>query len=180
MLRRIMRAPMAFFDTTPLGRIVNRFSKDVDYVDTVIPTNFRMWLNCFFQVVATVAIVCWTTPIFASVRSMQKIHFQSGFVIPVTIRKTFPERTLWFPVLQVVVPLGLLYYFLQRFYIPTSRQLKRLESVSRSPIYSHFQESITGSSVIVAQRQMERFMMENERLLDYNNRSYFPSLCAQL
>ncbi|GAV06011.1 hypothetical protein RvY_16054-1 [Ramazzottius varieornatus] len=145
MLRRIMRAPMVFFDTTPLGRIVNRFSKDVDYVDTVIPTNFRTWLNCLFQVIATVVIVCMTTPIFAS----------------------------------VVVPLGLLYYFIQRFYIPTSRQLKRLESVSCSPIYSHFQESITGSSVIVAQRQMERFILENERLLDYSNRSYFPSLYAQ-
>ncbi|GAV06012.1 hypothetical protein RvY_16054-2 [Ramazzottius varieornatus] len=145
LLRRIMRAPMAFFDTTPLGRIVNRFSKDIDTVDTVIPMAFRFWLNCFFQVAATAVIICITTPIFAS----------------------------------VVVPLGLLYYFVQRFYIPTSRQLKRLESVSCSPIYSHFQESITGSSVIVAQRQMERFILENERLLDYNNRSLFPNLFAQ-
>ncbi|OWA50132.1 Multidrug resistance-associated protein 1 [Hypsibius exemplaris] len=145
MLKRIMRAPMAFFDTTPLGRIVNRFSKDVDYVDTVIPTNFRLWLNCFFQVVSTVIVICIGVPIFAS----------------------------------VVVPLGMIYYVIQRFFIPTSRQLKRLESVSRSPIYSHFQESLTGSSVIVAQRQVDRFVLENERLMDVNNRSYLPSITAQ-
>jgi ATP-binding cassette, subfamily C (CFTR/MRP), member 1 len=57
--------------------------------------------------------------------------------------------------------------------------LKRLESVSRSPIYSHFQESLTGSSVIVAQRQVDRFILENERLMDLNNQSYLPNITAQ-
>lgn len=56
----------------------------------------------------------------------------------VVISYSAPEFAL------VIPPIGAIYYFIQRFYVATSRQLKRLESVSRSPIYSHFGESVTG------------------------------------
>ena len=62
---------------------------------------------------------------------------------------------------------------LQRFYIATSRQLERLVSVSRSPIYSHFQESIDGASSIRAYKQQQRFMQECERRMDNNNIAYY-------
>lgn len=60
----------------------------------------------------------------------------------------------------------------------TSRQLKRLESVTRSPIYSHFTETLYGVSTIRAYGAVRRFIAESNRRVDNNQRCYFPSLIA--
>lgn len=78
----------------------------------------------------------------------------------------------------VIIPIGLLYYFIQRFYVATSRQLKRLESVSRSPIYSHFGETVTGATAIRAFGEQDRFIRESEEKVDINQVCYYPSIIA--
>lgn len=80
--------------------------------------------------------------------------------------------------IALIIPLALMYYWIQRYYLRTSRELKRLDSVSRSPIYAHFQESLGGVSTIRAYRQQQRFELENEWRLDSNLRAYFPSISA--
>ena len=50
LLANIMRLPMHFFDTNPLGRVLNRFSKDIDTMDNTLPWNIRSWLMCIGQV----------------------------------------------------------------------------------------------------------------------------------
>ena len=75
----------------------------------------------------------------------------------------------------VILPMGLLFYFIQRVYISTARQLKRLESVSRSPIYSHFGETLNGASTIRAFGLQRRFILESEAKVDANQKCYFPS-----
>ncbi|KAF5296657.1 hypothetical protein FQR65_LT10197 [Abscondita terminalis] len=145
LLSNVLRAPAnTFFDITPVGRILNRFSKDVETLDVVLPQTFRSFVHCFFSVLATLFVISYTTPIFVA----------------------------------VVVPIGVVYYLVQRFYVATSRQLKRLESVSRSPIYSHFGETVTGASAIRAYGQTERFILESEAKVDFNQVCYFPSVIA--
>lgn len=122
LLHNTMRLPMSFFDTTPLGRILNRFSKDVDVIDNVLPMSMRFWIMMFFNAVGVIVTISYSTPIF----------------------------------LAAVVPLGIIYYIVQKFYVATSRQLKRIESVTRSPIYTHFSETITGQSTIRAYGEEQR------------------------
>ncbi|KAH8028033.1 hypothetical protein HPB51_012619 [Rhipicephalus microplus] len=80
--------------------------------------------------------------------------------------------------LAAVIPLLIIYYFVQKFYIATSRQLKRLESISRSPIYVHFSETVSGSSSIRAYGAGERFVARSNELTDINHSSFFPSIAA--
>lgn len=67
---------------------------------------------------------------------------------------------------------------LQRFYVASSRQLKRLESVSRSPVYSHFSETLLGVSVIRAFEDQERFIRQSDLKVDENQKAYYPSIVA--
>uniref|UniRef100_A0A8C3P3N9 Uncharacterized protein n=1 Tax=Chrysemys picta bellii TaxID=8478 RepID=A0A8C3P3N9_CHRPI len=138
LLSNILRVPMSFFDTTPTGRIVNRFAKDIFTVDETIPMSFRSWLTCFLGIISTLLMICLATPYFALI------------IIPL-------EPLLWS----------------QRFYVSTSRQLRRLDSVTRSPIYSHFGETVSGLSVIRAYGHQERFLQHNDRIMDMNQKSVY-------
>ncbi|XP_063974569.1 multidrug resistance-associated protein 1 isoform X1 [Diachasmimorpha longicaudata] len=144
MLSGVMRASLTFFDTTPTGRIISRFAKDVDVLDTSLPQQISDSIYCFFEVIATLVVISISTPAFIS----------------------------------IIIPIGVIYYFIQRFYVATSRQLKRLESVSRSPIYSHFGESVTGAPTIRAYGVQDRFIRESENRVDFNQVCYYPSIIA--
>jgi ATP-binding cassette subfamily C (CFTR/MRP) protein 1 len=78
----------------------------------------------------------------------------------------------------LILPIGAVYFFIQRYYLRTSRELKRLDSVSKSPIYAHFQESLSGIGTIRAFRQQGRFAQENEWRVDSNLMCYYPSINA--
>ncbi|XP_047488964.1 multidrug resistance-associated protein 1-like isoform X5 [Penaeus chinensis] len=144
LLDNVMHSPMMFFDMTPIGRIVNRFSKDLDTIDVLLPSNLRAWVSCLIAVIATFVAIIYATPVFV----------------------------------LVMLPTMIIYYFVQGLYVSTSRQLKRIESVSRSPIYSHFQETIQGASTIRAFGRSHQFMMESEKKVDSNQISSFPSVMA--
>lgn len=61
----------------------------------------------------------------------------------------------------------------QKFYIPTASQLKRMESVTRSPVFNHFSETVTGASVIRAYKVQERFRDESANRVDRNMEPYY-------
>lgn len=67
---------------------------------------------------------------------------------------------------------------LKSFYVATSCQLRRLESVSRSPIYTHLNETVQGASVIRAFSEQSRFIMGANHKVDLNQTAYFPRFVA--
>uniref|UniRef100_A0A8C0LLI0 Multidrug resistance-associated protein 1 n=1 Tax=Canis lupus dingo TaxID=286419 RepID=A0A8C0LLI0_CANLU len=144
LLQNVLRSPMSFFERTPSGNLVNRFSKELDTVDSMIPQVIKMFMGSLFNVIGACIIILLATPI-------------ASIIIP---------------------PLGLIYFFVQRFYVASSRQLKRLESVSRSPVYSHFNETLLGVSVIRAFEEQERFIRQSDLKVDENQKAYYPSIVA--
>ncbi|XP_005885516.1 PREDICTED: canalicular multispecific organic anion transporter 1 [Myotis brandtii] len=139
LLNNILRAPMSFFDTTPIGRIVNRFAGDISTVDDTLPVSLRSWILCFLGIVSTLFMICLATP---------------AFII-------------------IVIPLGIIYVSVQIFYVATSRQLRRLDSVTRSPLYSFFSETVSGLPVIRAFQHQHRFLKHSEELIDTNQKCVY-------
>ncbi|KAL4264103.1 ATP-binding cassette transporter C [Pleurotus pulmonarius] len=92
------------------------------------------------------------------------------FSIVVVIGGSFP------PFLIAVIPLGWFYTRVMAYYLATSRELKRLDAVSRSPIFAWFSESLAGADTIRAYRQQSIFIANNERRIDRNQLCYLPSI----
>ncbi len=67
LLTNVMHSPMTFFDTTPVGRILNRFSKDTYTIDETIPFACSTFLRMIMLVVSTFIVITWSTPVFGSV-----------------------------------------------------------------------------------------------------------------
>jgi ABC-type multidrug transport system fused ATPase/permease subunit len=72
----------------------------------------------------------------------------------------------WFTV--AVFPIIVMFYLVQKFYVTTARQVKRMESITRSPLYSHFGETLSGTPTIRAYKRLPDFIAENEKHVDFN------------
>uniref|UniRef100_A0A452TJ75 Multidrug resistance-associated protein 1 n=1 Tax=Ursus maritimus TaxID=29073 RepID=A0A452TJ75_URSMA len=142
LLQNVLRSPMSFFERTPSGNLVNRFSKELDTVDSMIPQVIKMFMGSLFSVIGACIIILLATPIAA-------------IIIP---------------------PLGLIYFFVQvRGGVSVCRREK---TVSRSPVYSHFNETLLGVSIIRAFEEQERFIRQSDLKVDENQKAYYPSIVA--
>ncbi|KAA6388286.1 MAG: putative Metal resistance protein YCF1 [Streblomastix strix] len=113
LLSHVMNAPSSFFDTTPLGRILNRFTGDISITDQTLFMLFTMVLNLWLGLIGQIIIIC--------------------------------IDTVWF--LFIGIPTLVVFYIVQSIYGRASRNLQRLEAISRSPVLSHFSETVTGAGL---------------------------------
>lgn len=145
LMASILNAPTSFFDTTPSGRIVARFSKDMGEIDVNLTQTMNMTLNSVLSVVTSLVVIIAVTPLFAS----------------------------------LVLPLLYIYFKIMNFYRNSAREIKRLDSTTRSPVYAHFGATLGGLSTIRAYNVQQRFVGINEQFNDRNNRANYALRLAE-
>lgn len=138
LMQSVTRAKFKFFDVTPLGQLMNRFSKDLEAVDREVAPIAIYVMSCALAIAVTVAIITAITP---------------GFLFAAVI-------------------IGSLYFVVGKFYLRSSRDLKRIESVQRSPLFQQFGETLSGITTIRAYGDERRFIRDNMTRINTHNRPF--------
>ncbi len=114
MLKSVLAAPVRFFDSTPVGRILQRFSRDVESVDVYLQWSFVSVVHSLLQILVSLFLILTLMPLM----------------------------------ILVIIPVMFIYYQVQNNYRIPAREVKRLDSIARSPRYAHFKETLQGLNVI--------------------------------
>ncbi|XP_005998910.1 LOW QUALITY PROTEIN: ATP-binding cassette sub-family C member 9 [Latimeria chalumnae] len=138
LLNKIILAPIRFFDTTPLGLILNRFSADTNIIDQHIPPTLESLTRSTLLCLSAIGIISCTTPVF----------------------------------LVALLPLGVAFYFIQKYFRATSKDLQELDDSTQLPLLCHFSETAEGLTTIRAFRHEARFKQRMLELTDTNNIAY--------
>ncbi|KAI3321698.1 P-loop containing nucleoside triphosphate hydrolase protein [Xylariaceae sp. AK1471] len=138
LMTAVSRAKFKFFDVTPLGQLMNRFSKDLEAVDQEVAGVAIGVMACAMGIIITVILIAAITP---------------GFLI-------------------AAVFITALFVFVAMFYLRASRDLKRLESVNRSPLFQQFGETLSGVTTIRAYGDERRFIRDNLARINKQSRPF--------
>ena len=119
-----LQAPFLFFDSNSLGRILNRFSKDIGQLDEQLPRTFQLAVDSTLNVLAPLIVTAPINP--------------------------------W--LIFILMPLIVVAIHLSTYYLKTSREIKRLASISRSPVFSHISETLDGLETIRTRERQSDFV----------------------
>ncbi|KAL4164371.1 hypothetical protein KRP22_004237 [Phytophthora ramorum] len=145
LFRRVLRAPVTrYFDVTPMGQILNRFSNDLDQMDSILPQEYQLLLQN-----ASLALGALIVSAFAS---------------------------YWIGV--AYIPIFLIFLYIGQYFKKSSREIKRLEGVTRTPVYNLFSETLSGLDTIRAFRMEDNFIKQNRRVVDTNANLYLTYWAA--
>ncbi|KAJ2557112.1 hypothetical protein EV175_001548, partial [Coemansia sp. RSA 1933] len=137
LIQAITRATPRFFDSTPFGRIISRFSRDMQVIDKNTLETIVLWFEDIIAVLGVFAVITAATPVF----------------------------------IVVAISVSLVYARIAYYYLAASRELKRLESNSMSPLLSLFGELILGVSTIRAFGAKKYYIKEAVNRIGMHNRS---------
>lgn len=135
----VLQAPVHFFDVNPVGRVLNRFSMDLNLMDDALPITLLDFLQSSINIIGMLILI--------------------GAINP------------W--IFIIIGPLGWVFVKVRRYYLQTSREIKRLEATSRSPIYSLFNASLAGLVTIRTYNAEKRFLKMFQEFQTVHAQAYF-------
>uniref|UniRef100_A0A2N9FH65 ABC-type xenobiotic transporter n=1 Tax=Fagus sylvatica TaxID=28930 RepID=A0A2N9FH65_FAGSY len=153
LLTSLFRAPMSFYDSTPLGRILNRVSSDLTVIDLDVVFKLNTTLGAFmvsYSGYAILSILTWPILFLLIPMVYLTMLLQGSYVLP----------------------------YLERYYFASAKELMRTNGTTKSLIASHLSESIAGAMTIRAFGEEERFFLKNLNLIDRNTSQNFHSFSA--
>jgi ABC-type multidrug transport system fused ATPase/permease subunit len=145
LLANVLRLPSSFFDVTPTGRILNRFSHDVDQIDALISRALSEQGEFTLRALMAVTVCVYLIPVIA----------------------------------LALVPVLALYVHFGNLFRASSREIRRLDSTTRSPVYAHFGEAIVGLTTIRSFGDQTRFIEHNASMLEQNTRCRWSDALTQ-
>ncbi|WKY11927.1 hypothetical protein Q1695_003475 [Nippostrongylus brasiliensis] len=125
LVKSIMRAPLQFFEETPIGRILSRLSGDVDIIDIPLPMNIRLVVDSIIHIATILVVISISMPVYVV------------FVVPFTI----------------------CYAMILKYFLPSNRQIKRIESAQRSQLLAVLSQNIDGADSIRAYRRVKTTLL---------------------
>ncbi|KAF9229004.1 P-loop containing nucleoside triphosphate hydrolase protein [Gyrodon lividus] len=163
-LHGVLRAPMWWFEGQPIGRIMNRFSKDIEAIDQrLMPQLFQLVAGTG-SLLSTTVILAYSTPIMLG-------EFEHDGPLMISLLTI---------ILAFLFPMMIVYWFVLRFYRKSLRELKRLESTGRGPLQSRISETLDGIPTIMAYRRETDFANAVGGLLDLSNKPTFLRMNAEI
>ncbi|KAI6025090.1 hypothetical protein PISMIDRAFT_27312 [Pisolithus microcarpus 441] len=151
---RVLHAPMSFFETTPLGRIMNRFAKDIDSIDNLIGDALRMLSATTSQILGAIILISVVLPWFSIVVFVVLVIY---CYVAIFYRASARELKDLCKVCTDPIP----------------------DAILRGSLYAHFSETLSGLTTIRAYGEVDRFKNENHELVDIENRAYWLTVTNQ-
>ncbi|RMZ88221.1 hypothetical protein DV736_g4561, partial [Chaetothyriales sp. CBS 134916] len=134
----VLRAPLRWVDTTPTGRILNRFTADFNMIDSKIALDISFGLHNFMQVLSVIIAGIFVSP---------------------------------FMILLAILLIGASIYYARR-YLAGAREVKRLESNAKSPVFEQFGSVLTGIATIRAFDKPAAYVERMYQRIDLHCRAY--------
>jgi len=119
----ILGSPLRYFDMNPSGRILNRFSIDLEKIESSLPQHVTRYIDSILNIFFKMGYICFTLPVL----------------------------------IFAIIPTLYIYSRFFRFTQPASRDMARLSSISRSPMFAFFRECIRGRVAIRAHHRIADF-----------------------